>query len=241
MSQAIPSALRGVRAIFFDLDNTLWAADPVLLRAEQKQSDWLQLNYPKISERFPPVTLRHLRQEVLDRHPEIAHDLSQVRLRTLRAAALSCGYPESVARECFEVFFAARNEVVLFPDVIPALKRLRTRLVVGSLTNGNASLEIIGVAEHFDHRLAAGDLGQAKPHPESFIAACRAAGMAPNTVAYVGDDPKTDVGGAIEAGLIGIWMNREHHPWTEPFDPVATVHNMEQLCDLMLSAQSDPS
>jgi len=40
----------GVRAICFDLDNTLWEIEPVLLRAERILADWLRTRYPRVTE-----------------------------------------------------------------------------------------------------------------------------------------------------------------------------------------------
>ncbi len=37
-----------VRAICFDLDNTLWDVWPVIMRAEQKMYDFLAQRYPRV-------------------------------------------------------------------------------------------------------------------------------------------------------------------------------------------------
>ena len=41
--------LSDVRAIAFDLDNTLWDVEPVLERAEQCLAAWLQQHCPRIA------------------------------------------------------------------------------------------------------------------------------------------------------------------------------------------------
>ena len=41
--------LSAVRAICFDLDNTLWDVWPVIVRAEQAMYDFLALRYPRVT------------------------------------------------------------------------------------------------------------------------------------------------------------------------------------------------
>ena len=44
-----------VRAICFDLDNTLWEVEPVLMRAERILADWLECRYPQIPAAYAPA------------------------------------------------------------------------------------------------------------------------------------------------------------------------------------------
>ena len=49
----------------------------------------------------------------------------------------------------------------------------------------------------------------AKPDPRIFHHACDRLGLAPREVAYVGDRRETDAVAASDAGLRGIWLDRE--------------------------------
>ena len=40
--------LSNVRAVAFDLDNTLWDVEPVIARAEIRLHDWLRQNWPSL-------------------------------------------------------------------------------------------------------------------------------------------------------------------------------------------------
>jgi putative hydrolase of the HAD superfamily len=94
-------ALGAVRAICFDLDNTLWDIEPVLKRAERILTDWLTGRYPRIAERFPPETMQELRATVLRELPQHAHDLSFVRRETIARMAVAAGYKRDIADEAF--------------------------------------------------------------------------------------------------------------------------------------------
>ncbi|SDJ72109.1 HAD family hydrolase [Streptomyces indicus] len=101
----------------------------------------------------------------------------------------------------------------LFPDTLPALDALAGAYRHGilsnsSLLNQDRKLRTLGVRDRFEAVLCAAELGVAKPEAAAFHAACEAMGLAPHEVAYVGDQPDTDARGAVEAGLLGIWLDR---------------------------------
>ena len=52
-------------------------------------------------------------------------------------------------------------------------------------------------------------LGASKPDPAIFRAALAAAGCGPGDAAMVGDNPLRDIAGAQQAGLRGVWLDRE--------------------------------
>src|SRR5215475_14577905 len=114
-----------IRAVAFDLDNTLWDVDPVIARAEELWLAWLRENCPRIPERLTLDDMRAARLELAAREPHNAHDFTYLRIASLAQHARECGYDEGIAEAAFEIFFAARNQVDMFPDVRAALKRLR--------------------------------------------------------------------------------------------------------------------
>ena len=120
-----------------------------------------------------------------------------------------CGDDPALADAAFEVFFAARQEVVLFDDALAALKRIAARYPVLGLTNGNADLQRVGLAAHFRGCITAREFGMGKPEPAIFHEACRQLGVPAAQVLHVGDDPLVDVAGALRAGLQAAWVRRD--------------------------------
>ncbi|MFV0127587.1 HAD family hydrolase [Streptomyces sp. HMX112] len=101
----------------------------------------------------------------------------------------------------------------LFPDTLPVLDVLAADYRHGALSNSSVhnqerKLRALGVRDRFEVLLCAAELGVAKPAAAAFHAACRALGLPPGQVAYVGDQPDIDARGAVEAGLTGIWLDR---------------------------------
>ncbi len=214
-----PAALGDIRAVAFDLDDTLWDVGPVIVRAEQFLHDWLRQHCPRIVERISVAEMRAAREQLARSEPHNAHDFTYLRITTLAAHARACGYEEAVAERAFEVFFAARNELQLYADVRPGLERLRARYTLASLSNGNADLDLIGLASFFSVSLNARQIGVAKPHARCFQQLVRDLRLEPRSILYVGDDPVLDVEAAHAAGLCAAWMNRNGAQWPSHLEP----------------------
>ena len=171
------------------------------------------------------------RMELARAEPGRAHDLTWLRTEAMTRLALSIGLPARVGAEAFEVFIAARNDVTLYADVMPALAVLRQRVPLATLSNGNADLARIGLAPHFQVMLNARDIGAAKPDSRAFAAVASALQMDPAQIAYVGDDPHADVFGARGAGMRSVWINRNARSW--PSGAPAADHQIEDLSALL--------
>jgi putative hydrolase of the HAD superfamily len=221
------------RAVLFDLDDTLWPIAPAIVQAEQTLFAWLREHAPRVTRQFTIDSLRQARLELLARQPEFQLDLGKLRRAGLVEAFEQAGEDTAKVELAMAQFFAARNAVVPFDDVLPGLLRLKGRVLVGSITNGNADLQTIGLARHFEASVAAPQLGVAKPDPAIFLAGCRLLGVAPQEAVYVGDDVLLDVQGAQRAGMRAVWMNRNgSNKHTEHgVVPDAIVRNFDELLD----------
>lgn len=205
--QTSPSAAP-IKAVLFDLDDTLWPIVPVLIRAEQLLYDWLCHNAPAVSEAFTIASLRQRRQALSTTNALFKINLSALRHAGLTEAFKTVGEDISKIDAAMALFAEARHAVTPFDDVRPALSRLGQRVLLGSVSNGFADLEKIGLSQHFTVSIAAHSFGCAKPDPAIFHAACEALNVSPKETVYVGDDPLLDVVGAREAGLRSVWINR---------------------------------
>jgi putative hydrolase of the HAD superfamily len=221
------------KAILFDLDDTLWPIAPVILQAEEILFAWLREHAPRVAERFTIESLRQARLELLARQPELHLDLGKLRRAGLHAAFAEAGEDADKVELAMVQYLAARNAVMPYDDVLPGLLRLKDRVLVGSISNGNADLQTIGLSHHFKVSVAAHQLGVAKPDAVIFLEACRLLGVAPEDAVYVGDDVLLDVQGAQRAGLRAVWMNRTgstRHLEHEVV-PDAIVRDFDELLD----------
>jgi putative hydrolase of the HAD superfamily len=222
-----------VLALTLDLDDTLWPVLPALQRADHAVDAWLQQHHPDVARAWPIAAMRELRDQVAAERLDLAHDFTSQRQLTMRHAFVACGIAVAPIEALWEIYFAARNSVELYPDSLPALQRITARWPLASLTNGNADLQRIGIHTHFVHHICARDSGVAKPDPRIFLAAAERLGVVPDRILHVGDDPEMDVVGARDAGLRTAWINRDGRPWPAELGapPELDLRDMTALAD----------
>ena len=106
-----------------------------------------------------------------------------------------------------------KTKLVLFDDVLPALKELKSRgLVLGLISNVerdlSATLKDLGLPSWLDIVVTSLEAGFSKPQPEIFEEAMRRAAVEPSQAVYVGDQYQIDCVGAEHAGMKGILIDR---------------------------------
>jgi putative hydrolase of the HAD superfamily len=228
------ATLREVTALTLDLDDTLWPVRPTLVAAEHVLAAWLRTNAPATAQGVGPAAMLALRAEVAAEHPHWAHDLSAIRLETIRRALRRHGDDPALAEAAFEVFFEARHRVTLYDDVLPGLERLAARFRLVAVSNGNADLKRVGLGRYFVGSVSARLHGVAKPDPSIFLAACAAAVAPPHRVLHLGDDLGTDIAGALAAGLHAGWICRPDGAHANA-DPHAGAHRFADLLEVVVA------
>src|SRR3954469_17966676 len=80
----IPNPMPAIRAICFDLDNTLWDVWPVIHRAERAMYEFLKERYPRVVAEMTIEAMRAARERVALEHPQMQHDFTFLRKQSLR-------------------------------------------------------------------------------------------------------------------------------------------------------------
>lgn len=221
-----------IQLITFDLDDTLWDLTPVMQDAEAVLRNWLVLHAPRLGA-LPVEHLWQVRSTLLQAEPQLKYRLSELRRRVLLHALQDAGYDSEqsthLAEAGFQEFLAARHQVELFSEVHPTLEALATRFQLGVITNGNADIRRLGLAEYFRFALCAEDLGIGKPDPRPFREALLRAGVAAEQAVHIGDHPKDDIAGAQAAGLRAIWFNPRGQQWADEAQPDAQIRSLAEL------------
>ncbi|MEG1041879.1 MAG: HAD-IA family hydrolase [Pseudomonas sp.] len=227
-----------IELITFDLDDTLWDTAPVILSAEAVLRDWLAANAPDLGA-VPVEHLYSIRERLVAAEPGLKHRISALRRRVLFHALEDVGYSENKARELanegFEVFLHARHQVDIFPEVQPVLEILRHHYTLGVVTNGNADVRRLGLADYFKFALCAEDVGIGKPDPKPFLEALRQGQVEAHAAVHIGDHPGDDIAGAQRAGLRAIWFNPQGKTWESDNRPDAEIQRLSQLPELLHS------
>ncbi|SEM59136.1 putative hydrolase of the HAD superfamily [Pseudomonas sp. ok272] len=225
-----------IRLITFDLDDTLWDTAPVIASAEAVLRQWLGEHTPALGA-LPIEHLWAIRERVLDREPQLKHRISALRRRVLFHALIEAGYAQehamALADQAFEVFLHARHQLHVFPEVQPTLEILRNRYALGVVTNGNADVRRLGLADYFTFAVCAEDIGIAKPDARLFHEALQRGGATAGSAVHIGDHPGDDIAGAQQAGLRAIWFNPAGKPWEADKAPDAEIRSLTELPGLL--------
>lgn len=81
-----------------------------------------------------------------------------------------------------------------------------------------------GLLQHFSATVYSVDVGHAKPRPEPFRRALELLGVEPNEAIHVGDIERTDVGGALAAGVRAIRLDQVRPSGSSDAEYVATSY-----------------
>ena len=116
----------------------------------------------------------------------------------------------------FEVFRDGSNWKI-HEDVIESriFEKLKARgIILGVISNWDSrltsTLENLKLADHFKFILPSAVVGSAKPDNKIFEEALRLSGVKPHEACHIGDEVKTDIAGARNAGIHGILLDRDN-------------------------------
>ena len=228
------TSLSGVKVVSFDLDDTLWPLEQVILDAEQKQYDWIKANAANVANDLDRQQLTRKRSDFLKLNPQFYGDVTAMRKHSLAALFGEYGYSaDEVTRmveDVFDVFYRARSQVTLFDDALQCLVDLRKQYKVAAITNGNADLEIAGIHHLFDDIRCATLESPPKPDIHMFHACAAALEVAPVEILHVGENIETDVGGVQAACTLIAWYNLNGLVW--PAEPDAPTLELSTLAEL---------
>jgi HAD superfamily hydrolase (TIGR01509 family) len=227
-----------IKAVSFDGDMTLWDFQKVMRHS-------LAITLTELRRRLPGRrtaeltidTLVQIRGTVATELKGRTNNLEEVRFRAFERALEVLGCPDqALASDLNALYLKHRfDDIELYPDVIPCLDRLRTRYVLGLLSNGNGYPDRCGLPGRFGFVVFAQDVGAAKPDAVMFHAACRQAGCAPGELVHVGDSLGSDVAGAKGVGAVSVWLNRQRHVNDSGIVPDYEVNSLAELVGILVN------
>jgi len=127
-----------------------------------------------------------------------------------------------------------------FAGMTETLAALRARgLKLGIITNGETAFQTrnihaLGLGSLVDEILISEAEGLRKPEAALFHRAATRLNVAPPQCIFVGDNPTADVGGALAAGMRGIWFSPQGE-WLEKTPQPPTIRRLEDVFGLLVS------
>ena len=181
--------------------------------------------------------LGQVRGRLLEAEPGLKYRLSELRRRTLRHALEGVGHdPEEaahLAEGAFQAMLEARHTITFFSDTVTTLELLANQYSLGVITNGNADVRRLGLADYFSFILCAEELGVGKPDAKPFQEALARSGMSADQAVHIGDHPGDDIGGAQAAGWRAVWFNPQGKTWAGEQEADAQIRSLGELPALL--------
>ena len=130
-------------------------------------------------------------------------------------------------------FIAVRSDFCVPDTTISVLRKLRQRVKVAALTNGNADPSLIGLDGEIDFCLRAAGFMMSKPAPDLFLEAASRFGVKPEEVLHVGDDAVTDIIGAKNAGFMSCAVPSKYGRQSWKVLPDVEISDLGELLEIV--------
>ena len=222
-----------IKAVTFDLDDTLWPLYDVIMNSHKLSNDWLIEKHPQMEGILFSGKEREMWQTLIKAEPSLANRLSELRKKVIETLLIENGVDLSSAsedsEEAFEIFLDERHKVTYFDNVLEVLKKLKGNFKLGVLTNGNASIKTLGIDHLFDFYLNAEMVNDSKPGAKMFEEAMSITKLKANEICHVGDHPIKDVQVALNVGFKAIWLNALDNSWPDGKCHVPEVKDWKDL------------
>lgn len=190
-----------IKAVLFDLDNTLYDTEQYLFGASDDVSKYISTKY-NIPQQEVYETLVGLWREKTSMYPYLFNDLVSL-------LHLDRDNPEDIVK----IFNEYSGPIEPYPDVIPTFRTLQEMdYKLGIITDGNVErqkrkVELLRFESLFDVIIYAEEL-ESKPSSLPFLTALERLKVKASDAFYVADNPLIDFKGAKEAGISTIRILR---------------------------------
>lgn len=227
-----------LRAVLFDLDDTLYPESEFVLSGFRAVARWgkdrLGISEEKSYNRLRGMFYNGIRGRTFDLWLEEL-DLADPKYINLAI---------DIYREHVPV-------IRPFPEVPNLLKNLQKHYILGIVTDGNwrmqeRKIKVLAISDFFTTMVLTDKLGPDywKPSPKPFLVALKQLGVEAGTACYVGDNIGKDFWGARKIGLTTIWVRRNDgiysgtEPPTRDHIPDYTIDSLSKL-ESIFSAKRD--
>lgn len=220
----------------FDLDDTLYQNEDVIIKAEQAQFDAVCHLIPEARD-VGITKWQKLKWQIAKSMPEVRHDVTEWRIQVIKQGLADFGITDTKAiQQIYEVFYLARSNFDVPAETFSVLTKLKTKFKLIAVTNGNVDINRIGLAPYFDAYYRAGEQNcRMKPYPDMLLKAVNDLSLSgPNKILHLGDNIKADIKSAQNAGVASLWFNPLKNPYPSGYTlPTAEYSDLSDLLQLM--------
>lgn len=213
--------LTPIKAMSFDLDDTLYSNKPVMQAIEKQMIAYFDGVVTRLQLHSAPVRVldQHFwlpfRQQAVLQQPNLAHDVVKVRLHTYLLGFGALGLTDDIAQQqaqaALDYFIELRSDFSVSEQSKKLLAELSKNYPLVAISNGNVDTKALGIAQYFTHIYHAGwqadgVLLKQKPATDMFKLVCQQLAIKPQQLLHVGDCGRADIQGALQAGCQTAWF-----------------------------------
>jgi putative hydrolase of the HAD superfamily len=224
-----------IKAIFFDIDNTLYDSTKLTTMARQNSiRAMIDSGLPLKDE----DRLYDMLEEIIKKY---GSNYGKHYDRLLEELGLGTD-PKIIAAGVVAYEHTKEGYLVPLPGVIPTLLTLKERYRLGMISNGLAVKQwekLIGLGIHhlFDVVATSEEVGYDKPQKEIFLFATEKLGLSPEECVMVGDRLDTDVLGGNLAGMRTVYLKRGKYgadkPETKEQTPDFEIDDFTEITEVL--------
>ena len=236
--------LSKIKVLSFDLDNTIYDCQTVLTRAENWFTNYLCERYGLGGKYQSYDYLANVKSKVLHEDMSLEDDVTLLRAQSLVVAFKEIGIPLKggleEAIDLVKLFIKKRSDGVVSDDVRTLMSDLKAKYPLISVSNGNLDAKQLEVSSYFENDLRPVRFKfHRKPHQDLFFECANFKQVQPCEILHIGDDPYTDVFGAVCSGCKCVWL-RKGYTGISPDEhflsvlPDIEIENILELRQLLL-------
>ncbi|MBS1700623.1 MAG: HAD family hydrolase [Armatimonadetes bacterium] len=221
MDQALKDRFSQVKAVYFDLDDTLcgyWNASKAGLKSAFEQNpvpgkspEEMVLAWGEAFRQFSP----ELKEQTKLYHEYLTSG-TVTRTHQMQLTLLSIGVDDmELAKSLSQAYMIERDRNLhLFEDSYVIIDHLYGKYPLGLITNGpadiqNMEIDTLGIRPYFSNIFIEGEMRLGKPHRNVFELAAKAVDCTPDQLLMVGNSFGHDIKPAIDYGWATAWIRRD--------------------------------
>lgn len=230
----------GIKAIFFDLDDTLH--DHLLPFSKAFKSTFpiydeqvhLESLYKKFRDYSDLLWTDHSKSELT---------LEELRVRRIVLAleSFNIRITNEAASEFQKQYDMRLNNLQLFQEVPELLGTMKNNgYKIGIITNGPIEhqfnkIKSLGLTQYIKREwiFISDEVGLAKPNPQVFSHVAQEVKILPSELLYIGDSWTNDVVAPSEAGWQSIWYNHRKRLPSTNHKPAAEIHRLSLVSNTL--------
>ena len=226
------------KGLFFDLDRTLWDVDRNQKKALQVIYDryGLARHQPDFERCFTTYAQSNEQLWAAYRDGDVTRE--ELRNRRFVETLAAMGVHDSrLARALSDAYVQlAPTFTAVMPHALEVVRALSQRYPMYILTNGfvetqHVKLSHCGLAPYFRHVICSEEAGANKPSPQIYRYALDKAGLRVEEAVMIGDDPESDLLGALRTGMDSIWFNPTAQPERVPV--TKQIRSLDELLQIL--------